>query len=103
MASSSGSTPNGREEALALAQQLRAARESVTERIRSGDIDVREVLGSEDPLVGRVKVVSVVENVPGLGKVKARRILDEVGVSAALKIHQLDGATRRALLDHLTT
>jgi hypothetical protein len=71
------------------------------EDVRSGGVDVRQILESKDPLIRTIKVVTVVENLPSLGKVKARRILDEVRVSANLKIEHLDSERRSSLLDRL--
>jgi ribosomal protein S13 len=73
----------------------------VIEDVRAGGVDVRQIFESEDPLIRTIKVVTVVENLPSLGKVKARRILDEVGVSANLKIEHLDSERRSNLLDRL--
>jgi hypothetical protein len=103
MASSSHSESNGRVAALELAERIRTTRETLIEQVRTGAIELRQILDSEDPYIRVVKVVTVIENLPGLGKVKARRILDEVGISANLKIDRLDGNRRAGLLDHFET
>ena len=36
---------------------------------------VRIVLGASDEVVAKMKVLSVLESLPGLGKVKARRLM----------------------------
>lgn len=90
-----------REGAFALAGRIRAVRADLLERVRSGDIELSKVLTSEDPFVLCVKVVSVVESLPGLGKVAARRILEEVDVPSGYTIRELDDDTKRALLDRL--
>lgn len=103
MASSSQSESNEREAALELAGRIRRTRESLVEKVRAGSVELRQILDSEDPLIRTIKVVTVIENLPGLGKVKARRILDEVGVSPNLKIEHLDSDRRSDLLDRLET
>lgn len=101
MASSSHSESTERRAALELAGRIRHTREALVENVRAGGVDVRLILDSDDPLIRTIKVVTVIENLPGLGKVKARRILDEVGVSANLKIEHLDGHRRTNLLDRV--
>lgn len=101
MASSSHSESNERGAAFELAGRIRRTREFLVESLRAGAVDLRKVLESEDPLIRTIKVVTVVENLPGLGKVKARRILDEVGVSANLKIEHLDSDQRSDLLERI--
>ena len=43
-----------------------------------GSITLNQALDSKDPNVGKLKVVSMLESLPGVGKVKARRVMDEV-------------------------
>jgi ribosomal protein S13 len=44
-----------------------------------------------------MKVVSVLESLPGLGKVKARRLMETVGISESRRLQGL-GAKQRAEL-----
>lgn len=101
MATSSHSESKERRVALELAGRIRRTREAVIESVRAGGVDAQQIFESEDPLIRAIKVVTVVENLPGLGKVKARRILHEVGVSANLKIEHLDPERRSDLLERL--
>ena len=49
----------------------------------------------------KLKVVSVLESLPGLGKVKARRVLDEAGVSDTRRVQGLGLHQKEKLLDLL--
>ena len=49
------------------------------------------------------KVVSMLESLPGLGKVKARKIMEEVGIADNRKIQGLGAQQKKALLDHLAS
>lgn len=89
--------------ALNLAREIRRTREESIERIRDGSIELREALESDDPFVRHIKVVVIVESLPQLGKIKARRILDELGVSSHVKIHELDQQQRHLLIERSTT
>jgi ribosomal protein S13 len=48
-----------------------------------------------------MKVVSVLESLPGLGKVKARRLMEEIGISEARRIQGLGDNQRRRLFERL--
>ena len=48
-----------------------------------------------DETIGKMKVVSVLESLPGLGKVKARRLMETVGISETRRLQGL-GAKQRA-------
>ena len=48
-----------------------------------GSLDLSELLAQaeSDDIVGKMKVVAVLESLPGVGKVKARRTMEEIGIS----------------------
>ena len=48
-----------------------------------------------------MKVLNVLESLPGLGKVKARRAMDEVGISETRRVQGLGDQQRRKLLEKL--
>ena len=58
-------------------------------------------MDSDDPNVGKLKVVSLLESLPGLGKVKARRMMDEVGIAENRRVQGLGAQQRAALLKQL--
>lgn len=103
MACDSRSELKERESVLEFAGRIREARENLIEHIRAGDLELHLVLESSDPLTRAVKVVTVIENLPSLGKVKARRVLGEVGIPANLKIDDLDDHRRKALIRQIET
>ena len=39
--------------------------------------------------IGKMKVLSVLESLPGLGKVKARRLMETVGISESRRLQGL--------------
>ena len=47
-----------------------------------------------------MKVLSVLESLPGLGKVKARRLMETVGISESRRLQGLGANRRDALLTH---
>lgn len=65
-----------------------------------GSVTFPELLAkaAHDELVGKMKVLVVLESLPGLGKVKARRLMDAVGISETRRIQGLGVNQRDALL-----
>ena len=94
-------TPEQRQAALAKAAEARKARAVVKERLKSGDLTFREVLelADRDELVAGIKVLAILESVPGVGKVTARRTMAEVGIADTRRIRGLGEQQRRALLE----
>jgi len=68
-----------------------------------GSVSLKELLdqGQSDEVVGKMKVLNVLESLPGLGKVKARRAMDEVGISETRRVQGLGDQQRRKLLEKL--
>jgi ribosomal protein S13 len=63
---------------------------------------VADALVSTDVNVGKLKVIAMLESLPGLGKVKARKIMEEVGIADNRKIQGLGAQQKKALLEYLS-
>jgi TfoX/Sxy family transcriptional regulator of competence genes len=48
-----------------------------------------------------MKVLAVLESLPGLGKVKARRVMGEIGIAENRNVGGLGANQRKALLERL--
>ncbi len=92
-------TPEQRQAALEKAAKVRRERAEVKEKLKLGSMSLSEVLSKadSDETVGKMKVVSVLESLPGLGKVKARRVMETVGIADSRRLQGL-GAKQRAEL-----
>jgi signal recognition particle GTPase len=90
-----------RRAALAKAAEARRARAEIKEKLKMGSLTLKELLdqSSTDDTVGKMKVLAVLEALPGVGKVKARRTMDEVGISETRRIRGLGEQQRKALLE----
>ena len=66
-----------------------------------GSMSLQEALDSDDQNVGKLKVVSMLESLPGVGKVKARRVMDEIGIADNRRVQGLGAQQRAALLQQL--
>jgi hypothetical protein len=89
-----------RQAALEKAAQARRERAELKERLKMGSITLRELFDQSagDDVVGKMKVLAVLESLPGVGKVKARRIMDEIGISDTRRVRGLGAQQREALL-----
>jgi hypothetical protein len=93
-------TPEQRQAALAKAAEARRARAEIKERLKMGSISLSELLeqADADDMVAGIKVLAVLESLPGVGKVKARRTMDEVGIADTRRLRGLGDQQRKALL-----
>ncbi len=72
----------------------------VKEKLKMGSLTLGELLtqADSDETVGKMKVVSVLESLPCLGKVKARRLMETVGISDSRRLQGLGAKQRESLL-----
>jgi signal recognition particle GTPase len=89
-----------RQAALAKAAEARRARAELKEKLKMGSLTLKELLeqAEADDVVGKMKVVAVLESLPGVGKVKARRTMDEIGISDTRRVRGLGEQQRKELL-----
>ena len=94
-----------RQAALEKAAAARRMRAELKEKLKMGSITLRELLqqADQDDVVGKMKVLAVLESLPGLGKVKARRLMEEVGISETRRLHGLGEQQRKKLFERLNS
>ena len=92
-------TDEQRRAALAMAAEARRVRAEIKELLKMGTLSLSELLdqSDNDKILAKMKVLSVLEALPKLGKVKARRTMDEVGISDSRRLRGL-GSQQRAEL-----
>ena len=92
-------TDEQRRAALEKAAEARRVRAAVKNRLKMGSLTLSELLdqSDSDKILAKLKVLAVLESLPKLGKVKARRTMDEVGISESRRLRGL-GAQQRAEL-----
>ena len=94
-------TDEQRKAALEKAAQARHERAELRDKIKKGEISLEDVLDSEDPIASRMKVSALIESLPGYGKAKASKIMDELGISATRRVKGLGARQREQLLEGL--
>ena len=95
-------TEEQRKAALEKAAEARRVRADLKDRLKMGSVTLGEVLdqAAEDEIVGKTKVLAVLESLPGVGKVKARRLMEEIGIAESRRLRGLGDQQRAALLEH---
>jgi hypothetical protein len=92
--------PEQRRAALAKAAEARRIRAELKQMLKSGEVSLRQVLDraeSADALA-KMKVSDVLEAMPAYGPVKARRLMEELGIAQTRRIRGLGPRQRKALL-----
>ena len=94
-------SPEQRQAALDKAAGARRERAELKEKLKMGSINLKELLHLADSheVVAKMKVLSVLESLPGVGKVKARRTMEEVGISETRRVRGLGEQQRSKLLE----
>jgi signal recognition particle GTPase len=103
MANPPALTPEQRTAALQKAAEARAARAELKEKLKMGSVTLSDALAKADSsdVIGKLKVLALLESLPGVGKVKARRIMEDIGISESRRVRGLGPQQRQALLTQL--
>lgn len=92
-------TEDQRRQALEKAAVARRKRAEMKEQLKSGRTTLRELLArSGDEVVGKMKVSSVLESMPGVGRVRARKIMEKLGISDSRRMRGLGTRQKENLL-----
>jgi S13-like protein len=94
-------TPDQRAAALEKAAKARKDRAEVKNNLKRGAITLPAVLkqGTMDDTVGKMKVSALLEAMPGVGKVRARQIMERLGIAESRRVRGL-GANQRTALEN---
>lgn len=93
-------TPEQRAAALEKAAAARRSRAAVKNRLKYSQGSLAEVLaaGKTDPVVAKLKVTELLESLPGVGRVRARSIMAELGIAESRRVRGLGANQVAALL-----
>ncbi|MEO8827632.1 integration host factor, actinobacterial type [Lapillicoccus sp.] len=92
-------TPEQRAAALEKAAVARRERAAAKNRLKYSQGSLSEVIteGKANDVIGKMKVSALLESLPGVGRVRARQIMDEIGISESRRVRGL-GANQAAAL-----
>jgi hypothetical protein len=90
-----------RRAALEKAAEARRVRAEVKQLLKMGTITFPELLdrAAEDQVIAGIRVAAVLESLPGTGKVKAKRIMEQHGIAINRRLRGLGTRQREVLLE----
>ena len=93
-------TEEQRRQALEKAAIARRKRAELKEQLKSGRTSLRELLERKgDEIVGKMKVSTVLESLPGVGRVRARKLMEKLDISESRRIRGLGEKQKKNLLE----
>ncbi|MEH3077268.1 integration host factor, actinobacterial type [Quadrisphaera setariae] len=94
-------TPEQRAAALEKAAAARRERAEVKNRLKHSQGDLGDVIreGQENDVVGKMKVSALLEALPGVGKVRAAKVMEEIGISETRRVRGLGANQISALIE----
>jgi hypothetical protein len=97
-------SPEQRAAALAKAAEVRRARADLKEQLKQGKVTLAEMLdrAESDDVVGKLKVATVLQALPGIGKVKALQTMEKLKIADSRRLRGLGEQQRKALLGEFT-
>ncbi len=97
-------TAEQRAAALEKAAKARRARAEMKELLKTGSISFPKLLetAASDELIAGMKVSAVLSSMPGTGKIKAKRLMETLGIADNRRIRGLGERQRAALLEEFS-
>ncbi len=97
-------TDEERRAALEKAAQARHARAELRAKIKSGEVSIEEVLTAEDdPVIDKLKVKDMISSLPGYGKAKVAKVMEELNISETRRVKGLGSRQRQDLIERLSS
>ena len=92
-------TEEQRKQALEKAAEARRKRAEIKQQLKNGTLTLPQVLNQPtNETIGKMKVASVLESLPGVGKVRARKIMERLDISSTRRVRGLGAKQKEALL-----
>ena len=93
-------TPEQRAAALEKAAIARRERAEIKNRLKNASGSLGDVIkeGQNNDIVGKMKVSALLESMPGVGKVRAKQIMEEIGISETRRVRGLGSNQMEALV-----
>jgi hypothetical protein len=84
-------TPEQRAAALEKAAASRRERAEVKNRLKHAGASIDDVLreGETNEVIGKMRVVDLLQAMPGLGKVRARQLMERLGIAESRRVRGL--------------
>src|SRR6476659_1894859 len=84
-------TPEQRQAALDKAAASRRERAEIKNRLKNAGASIVDVLheGEHNEVIGKMRVVDLLQSLPGLGKVRARQVMERLGIAESRRVRGL--------------
>jgi len=84
-------TPEQRSAALEKAAASRRERAEVKNRLKHAGGSIIDVLreGETNEVIGKMRVIDLLQSMPGLGKVRARQLMERLGIAESRRVRGL--------------
>lgn len=83
--------------ALEAAKVARVKRAEVKKKLASGEMSVEEAISmKDDEIVGRLKVVDMIEAVRGFGSAKSEKLMKEIGIAKTVDLKGSAGSKQKS-------
>lgn len=94
-------TPEQRQAALEKAAASRRERAEVKNRLKHSGASLAEVVeeGQHNEVIGKMRVLDLLQSMPGIGKVRARRTMERLKISETRRVRGLGAKQVAALTD----
>jgi hypothetical protein len=94
-------TPEQRADALAKAALMRKERSEVKDRLKHGTVTLPQVIADAETsdAIAKMKVNALLASMPGLGKVRAKQMMERLGIAEGRRVRGLGANQRAALLE----
>jgi hypothetical protein len=97
-------TDEQRKQALARAAEARRVRAEAKELLKTGSMTLAELFANaeDDELIAGLKVEALIASMPGTGKIKAKRLMESIGIAENRRIRGLGDKQKAALLSEFS-
>ena len=92
-------TEEQRRQALEKAAEARKKRAEVKAKLKNGGLGLSECLdrAEADEVLGKMKVSAMLEALPGVGKVRAQKVMEELNISGSRRLRGLGDKQKQSL------
>ncbi len=94
-------TKEERQAALLKAATNRKIRAEIKEKLKKGQITLKNAfeLVSTNEAIAKMKVIALLESMPGVGKVRAENLMEKIGIAESRRLKGLGPHQMNALLE----
>ena len=91
-----------KQKALEKAQLVRSKRAQIRQSLKDKITTIGEVLAnSDDDVVAKMRVTYLLESLPRIGKIKTKKIMNDIGIDETRRIQGLGIRQKKALIEKL--